>query len=88
MNNITIQEVNSHKHLGITLSNDCTWHKHIENITKKPWTRINALRSLKFILDRQSLETIYKSFIRPTLEYADVVWDNITQVEEEVLEKI
>ena len=40
------------------------------------------------LLDRQSLETIYLSFIRPILEYADVVWDNITQAEEEDLERI
>ena len=88
MNNIQIQEVDTHKHLGITFSNNGTWHEHIKDITKKAWTRINALRSLKFTLDRHSLETVYTSFIRPTLEYADVVWDNITQAEEEELEKI
>jgi hypothetical protein len=26
-------------------------------------------------LDRASLETLYKSFIRPILEYADIIWD-------------
>jgi hypothetical protein len=46
------------------------------------------MRSLKFILDRKSLETIYLSFIRPLLEYSDVVWDNITQQDEFELEKI
>ena len=46
------------------------------------------MRELKFILDRQSLEIIYTSFIRPVLEYADVVWDNCTQYEINALEKI
>ena len=46
------------------------------------------MRKLKLILDRQSLETIYTSFIRPVLEYADVVWDNCTQYEINALEKI
>ena len=46
------------------------------------------MRKLKFILDRQSLEIIYTSFIRPILEYADVVWDNCTQCEINALEKI
>jgi len=44
--------------------------------------------SLKFTLDRTSLEVFYFSFIRPILEYADVVWDNRTQSEEDDLEKI
>ena len=31
------------------------------------------MRKIKLILDRQSLEIIYTSFIRPVLEYAYVV---------------
>ena len=29
---------------------------------------------LKFKLDRKSLETMYFSFVRPSMEYAQVVW--------------
>ena len=32
------------------------------------------LKSLKFSLDRKSLETIFVSFIRPSLEYANTLW--------------
>ena len=32
--------------------------------------------------------SVYISFIRPLLEYADVVWDNCTQQEANELEKI
>ena len=46
------------------------------------------MRKLKFKLDRRSLQTIYFSFIRPLLEYADVVWDNCTRYEVNDLEKI
>ena len=87
MNDEPIKEVSSHKHLGIFFSNDGTWHQHIDYLTSKAWTRLNIMRKLKFILDRQSLEIIYTSFIRPVLEYADVVWDNCTQYEINALEK-
>ena len=46
------------------------------------------MRKLKFQLDRKSLEIIYTSFIRPLLEYSNVVWDNCTQYESNDLEKI
>jgi len=46
------------------------------------------MRSLKFILDRKSLVTIYTSFIRPILEYADVVFDNMTTSDSDDLESI
>ena len=88
MQDCQITEVESHKHLGLYLSNDCTWHEHINYITEKAWYRINILRKLKFNLDRKSLETIYLTFIRPLLEYGDIIWDNCTQQEKTELDKI
>ena len=46
------------------------------------------MRKLKFKLDRSSLEIIFTTFIRPLLEYGDIVWDNCTQFEKQEIEKI
>ena len=46
------------------------------------------MRRLKLCLDRKSLETIYLTFIRPILEYADVVWGNCTNYEKQELDKL
>ena len=78
-NNIPIMEVQTHKHLGVYISDKCDWQAHLEYIQAKAWSRVHLLRSLKFVLDQKSLQTMYFSFIRPILEYADVVWDNCTQ---------
>ena len=88
MNHNVITEVTDHKHLGLTFTSDCTWHEHLDSVKQKAWFRINIMRKLKFTLDRLSLQTIYFSFVRPLLEYADVVWDNCTQNEVSELEKI
>ena len=88
MNNVYINEVTHHKHLGIFLSNDGTWHEHINYITSKAWQRIYIIRKLKFLLDRESLNRAYISFIRPILEYADIVWDNCTQYEIDLIKQI
>ena len=89
MHNQQINEVQYHKHLGVYLTQDCSWHKHIDCIKEKTWTRINLMRKLKYDLDRKALEAIYISFIRPVLEYADVLWDNCTQQKKkQELEKI
>ena len=53
----------------------------------KHGVRINIMRKLKFILDRKSLETIYTAFIRPLIEYGDIIWDNCSQYEKDELEK-
>ena len=90
MNTEYINEVQHHKHLGIFLSNDGTWHTHIKYIASKAWQKIYIMRKLKFLLDRDSLSRIYISFTRPALEYVDIVWDNCTQYEIHVnsIEKI
>ena len=88
MNNVEIQRVQFHKHLGINFNSDCSWHEHICDITAKAWKRINLLRALKFQLDRQSLQTMYFSFIRPLLEYGDIIWDNCCNYEKFEIEKI
>ena len=58
------------------------------SITLRKKLRINVMWRLKFRLNRKSLETLYFSFIRPLLEYADVIWDNCTIYEKLELDKI
>ena len=87
MNQQDIITVESHKHLGLTFTNERSWHERLNNIKTKAWHRINVMRTIKFQLNRKSLQIIYFSFIRPLLEYADVVCDNCTQYEANELEK-
>ena len=87
MSNTEIPSVTSHKHLGIILSNDGSWDLHIGKSIEKAWKRIGVLRLLKTRLDRLSLQIIYFSFIRPILEYGDVIWDNFPQGLKDQLDK-
>ena len=88
MHNTPIPFVESHKHLGVLLSNDGSWHLQLESIKSKAWSRVNNMKRLRYLLDRKSLEIIYISFIRPVIEYSDVIWDNCTAYEKQDLEKI
>jgi hypothetical protein len=58
LNHNAIVPVTSHKHIGLTFSNDATWDHHI---------------NIKYKTDRAALLTLYKTFIRSKLEYADIV---------------
>ena len=88
MDNVVITEVDRHRHLGITFSSDLNWQNHITEIKTKAWQRLNILRAFKFKFDRRSLERMYVSFIRPTLEYSGVVWDNCNDQDKKLLENI
>lgn len=88
MNESLIEEVEVHKHLGLHIHENGNWHFHINYMIDKVTPRLNIFRSLKFKLSRKYLQTIYFSFIRPLLEYADIVWDNIPDYLTECLENI
>ena len=88
MNGTPITITASHKHLGIIFTNNCSWNEHIINITKAAYTRLNLLRALKLRLNRNALEKIYISFIRPLLEYSDAVWDNVSAESKKHLEAV
>lgn len=88
INNITLNDEKYHTHLGITFSSDASWDEHVRRTYEKAAFRLNILRMLKYDLDRKSLLRFYTSFIRPTLEYGDVIWDNISQQNIQLLESI
>ena len=86
--NIHLTYVEHHKHLGITFSHNAKWHDHIENICASACKILGMMRKVKFLLSRKTLNQIYISFLRPSLEYASVVWDGCAQYEKDRLERI
>ena len=50
--------------------------------------QVACLRSFKYHLSRKALETMYRSFILPQLDYADVIWDNCSLKLAEELESL
>ena len=88
MGNIVISEVTSHKHLGIIFNNDMSWNNYINTIVDKAYKRLGILRKHKFNLDRCSLDKMYKLFIRPLLEYGNIIWDNCSQESKKAVENI
>ena len=55
-----VERVDHVKLLGITLSNDLTWKRHVDNIVKKAGKRIDMLYQLKRAgVNQADLVTIY-----------------------------
>ena len=69
-----IDEVDSHVYLGLKFACNLRWKHHINDVSDKTRKKLNCMVPFKYKLDRQSLEIMYKSFVLPTMEYANVVW--------------
>ena len=63
------------KHLGIFLDTKLDLQEHLKSIFSKINKTIDLLRKLHHILPRSPWLTIYKYFIRPHLDYGDVIYD-------------
>ena len=88
MDNTVLKEVKSHKHLGVTISNDLSWKEHIESISVSASQCLDVLNALKYKLDRATLERLYFSFVRSKLEYSSIVWDNCFKYEKDLIENV
>ena len=85
---VSINFVDQHKHLGVTLTDNGKWQNHIENIMASASKVIGVMRKLKYTFSRIALNQIYISYARPILEYSSIVWDNCTVEQSNSLEKL
>ena len=74
-NNSLIEQDTTQKHLGSTLNHKLTFQYNVNEKIKKVMKGIGLLCKPKSILHRTSSLTVCKLFIRPHLDYVDVVYD-------------
>ena len=68
--------VSSVKYLGIQINSDLSWSPHVANLCNKARRLIGLLyRRFYRHTDSTTLLQLYKTFIRPHLEYCSIVWD-------------
>jgi len=86
----SIERVTCFKLLGVHVSNDLRWDKHIQSIATKVNSRLYYLKLLKRAgLSTDELRSFYCTVIRPVLEYACVVWHHgLTQAQCDLLEAL
>ena len=74
-NENVVQQTTLQKHLGMFLDSKLNFSEHLKTILQKANKTIGLLRKLQALLPRAPLITIYKSFIRPHLDYGDMIYD-------------
>ena len=73
-NNIPVKRVDEHKHLGIILDKKLSFTSHVNSKLTIARKGIGSILRLRKYLPRKTLEQIYKNFIRPHLEYGDIIF--------------
>ena len=66
--------VPSAKDLGVTISDDLSWSRHINTISKKANQTLGSLKRNIKVYYKDLKSTAYTTLVRPQLEYASTVW--------------
>ena len=83
-----IDRVNRHKHLGVYLSSTLDWNVQLNEVCLKASRKLSVLRSVK-ILNRQTLDLLYKITVRSVIDYGlPVYFDSLSQTQKMRLEQI
>ena len=63
------------KHLGMLLDSRLNFNEHVHSKMNKCYKIIRLIKKFSIHLPREALLRIYKSFVRPNLDYGDIIFD-------------
>ena len=73
-NNVPVKFIDEHKHLGIILDKQLSFTSHINSKLSIARRGLGTILRLRKYLPRTTLELIFKTIIRPHLEYGDIIF--------------
>lgn len=88
INGVNIPLVNEHVDLGVTVTHNLSWSEHIAKIVKKANTRLYLLNKAFTNSSPETFCKLYKTFVRPVLEYANNVWYPVLIRDQKLLEAV
>lgn len=71
---VTLEETPEEKDLGVTIDNKLRFNKHIQQAAAKANRIVGLLRRSFTTLDCKSFPLLFRSLVRPLLEYGNMVW--------------
>ena len=88
LHNQTLENVQSAKYLGITISDNMDWGQHISEISSKETKTLGFLRRNLAFAPKSTKEVAYKTLVRPKLKYAAPIWSPYSKLQINLVEKV
>ena len=88
IDDVILEEVKVEKDLGVFISNNVDWSHHIVNAINKANKQLGRIKHAFEYIDEEIISLLYKSLVRPHLEYGAVIWSPHWQGEIDKLEAL
>ena len=82
------KSVQSVKDLGVTISSDLSWNNHVGITTNKANKVLGIIKRTVGMANQDIFSILYKSLVRPILEYTAPVWSPYLVKNIHAIEKI
>ena len=83
-----VTRVTEEKDLGLICDSELKFSKHISDCVKRANQRVGLIRRSFRYLDEKSFLILYKSLVRPVLEYCSSAWYTMFMRDSEALERV
>ena len=83
-----LTDTETEKDLGVLIDNRLSFTDHVTAQVNKANRALGALRATYKYMDKYTFKHLYKSLIRPHVEYASPVWSVRTKYNQDLLERV
>ena len=77
LNGQELEQITSEKDLGVMVDDELKFHVHAAAATKKANQMLGVIKRTYRTRDAETMMTLYKSMVRPHLEYGNAIWGPI-----------
>jgi hypothetical protein len=88
MNGTSLSKTDTERDLGIMISNDLKWAKQVNSAASKANTVLGSIKRTIRFQSKESINRLFKAFVRPHLEYGVQVWNPYLKKDINVLESV
>ena len=88
MFNTNLEAVSNEKDLGVTFDDELKFSSHIRGIINKANSRLGIIKRNFSELTKEVFLPLYKSLVRPILEYCSCIWNPILKSDKLEIEKV
>lgn len=88
MGGVLLEDVEEEKDLGVLIDNDLKFHRQTASAVKKANSALGLIKKSFAFLDDEIMSLLFKSLVRPHLEYGNVIWGPFYKGDSEKVERI
>ena len=74
-----VEQVNSHRVLGVTIDHELRWHIHIQNVCKRISQNLYLLSKLNHYVDTDALKSFFHAHCLSHINFASTVWSGASE---------